>query len=90
MVALLKNDIPGWHKNISLEKNQQLLRAKSEFAQELAGLILKRNYWQWAGYFETIEIVKFANYEVVAVRQAARQIFYLKIFLVFGAIIRRC
>ena len=75
LVNLLRNDIPGWQENISLEKNLQLLRTKSELAQELAGLILKANYRQWAGDFKAIEIVKLANYKVVAVRQAAWQIF---------------
>ncbi len=75
LVGLLRNDIPGWQENINLEKTKKLLRAKSDLAQELAGLILKANYRQWAGDFATIEIVKLANYQVVAVRQAAWQIF---------------
>ena len=75
LVGLLRNDIPGWQENMSLEKTKQLLRAKSDLAQELAGLILKANYQQWAGDFATIEIVKLANYQLVAVRQAAWQIF---------------
>ncbi len=72
---LLRNDIPGWQENISLEKVKQLVKAKSDIAQELAGLILKANYQHWAADFETIEIVKLASCEIVAVRQAAWQIF---------------
>ncbi|MGD1809569.1 WGR domain-containing protein [Dapis sp. BLCC M126] len=75
LAGLLRNDIPGWQENITLEKTKLLLRAKSDLAQELAGLILKANYRQWAGDFATIEIVKLANYQLVSVRQAAWQIF---------------
>ncbi|MDJ0519343.1 MAG: WGR domain-containing protein [Trichodesmium sp. MO_231.B1] len=75
LAGLLTNDIPGWQQNITLEKTKLLLRSKSDLAQELAGLILKANYRQWAGDFATIEIVKLANYQLVAVRQAAWQIF---------------
>ena len=73
--SLLRNDIPEWMENINLEKVKRLVRAKSEIAQELAGLILKANCQEWAADFETIEIVKLANCKVVAVRQAAWQIF---------------
>ncbi|NES05280.1 MAG: WGR domain-containing protein [Okeania sp. SIO2F4] len=75
LAGLLRDDIPGWQESVSLEKTKELLRAKSDFTQELAGLILKANYRQWAGDFATIEIVKLANYQLVAVRQAAWQIF---------------
>ncbi|MBD2002271.1 MULTISPECIES: HEAT repeat domain-containing protein [Cyanophyceae] len=72
---LLREDIPGWMSNISKERAMQLLRAKSSAAQELGGLVLQENSDRFLPEFETSEIVKLANHEILSVRKAAREMF---------------
>ncbi|MBD1931929.1 MULTISPECIES: HEAT repeat domain-containing protein [Cyanophyceae] len=73
--GLLIEDIPGWMSNISKERTMQLLRAKSSVAQELGGLVLQENSDRFLPDFETSEIVKLANHEILSVREAAREMF---------------
>jgi predicted DNA-binding WGR domain protein len=75
LLGLLRDDIPGWMKSISREMAMRLCRAKSNYAKELGGLILQANSREWAEEFETINIVKLASNEILAVRQAAWQMF---------------
>lgn len=75
VVQLMREDIPGWMSNISKERAMQLLRAKSSVAQELGGLVLQENSDRFLPDFEISEIVKLANHEILAVREAAREMF---------------
>ncbi|MBD2540947.1 WGR domain-containing protein [Coleofasciculus sp. FACHB-SPT36] len=75
LLGLLREDIPGWMSNISKERAMQLLRAKSSVAQELGGLVLQENSARFLPDFETSEIVKLANHEILSVREAAREMF---------------
>jgi predicted DNA-binding WGR domain protein len=75
VVQLMREDIPRWMSNISKERAMQLLRAKSSVAQELGGLVLRENSDRYLTDFETSEIVKLASHEILAVREAAREMF---------------
>ncbi|HEY9302129.1 MAG TPA: hypothetical protein VIQ31_38335, partial [Phormidium sp.] len=75
VVQLMREDIPGWMSNISKERAMQLLGAKSSVAQELGGLVLRENSDRFLPDFETSEIVKLANHEILSVREAAREMF---------------
>lgn len=75
VVQLLREDIPNWMSNISKDKTILLLRAKSSAAQELGGLVLQENSDRFLPEFQISEIVKLANHEILAIRDAARQMF---------------
>ncbi|WP_088240393.1 HEAT repeat domain-containing protein [Calothrix rhizosoleniae] len=75
LLHLLKEDLPGWMTSIPKQTTLNLLKAKSGAAQEIGGLILGSNYENWLSEFTTPEIVKLASHEILAVRQAARQMF---------------
>ncbi|XWK88930.1 MAG: WGR domain-containing protein [Phormidium sp.] len=75
LVRFLKEDLPEWMTNISKDTALRLLKAKSSATQELAGYVIIANADKWAEEFETMEIVKLADNEILAVREAARQIF---------------
>ncbi|HEY9295055.1 MAG TPA: hypothetical protein VIQ31_01545, partial [Phormidium sp.] len=74
-VRFLKEDLPEWMTNISKNTALRLLKAKSSATQELGGYVIIANADNWAEEFETMEIVKLADNEILAVREAARQIF---------------
>jgi len=75
LVRFLKEDLPEWMTHISKDTALRLLKAKSSATQELAGYVIIANADQWAEEFETMEIIKLADNEVLSVREAARQIF---------------
>ena len=75
VMRLMREDLPGWMTGITRETAMRLLRAKSSAAQELGGLVLSANCANWTYEFETSEIVKLANHEILSVREAARNIF---------------
>jgi len=75
LVSFLKEDLPGWMTNITKEIALRLFKAKSSATQELAGYAIGANCDNWAEDFETSEIVKLADNEILAVREAARQMF---------------
>lgn len=75
LVSLLRDFPTEWMANVTKETALQLLRAKSSAAQELGGLILNANHSSWTSEFATPEIVKLANHEILAVREAARTMF---------------
>lgn len=75
LVRFLKEDLPEWMTHISKDTALRLLKAKSSATQELAGYVIIANADRWAEEFETIEIVKLADNEILAVREAAREIF---------------
>lgn len=75
LVRFLKEDLPEWMTNISKDTALKLLKAKSSATQELAGYVIIANADKWAAEFETMEIVKLADNEVLSVREAAREIF---------------
>ncbi|MBZ8183294.1 WGR domain-containing protein [Oscillatoria salina] len=75
LILLLKEDIPGWMEIIDKESALKLTKAKSSAAQEIAGIVLNVNYQKWAQEFSTAKIVKLANHEILAIREAARLIF---------------
>ena len=75
VIRLMREDLPGWMTGITRETAMRLLRAKSSAAQELGGLVLSANCTSWTYEFETSEIVKLANHEILSVREAARNIF---------------
>lgn len=74
LVQLLKN-LPQWQDNIEREMSLKLLLAKSSATQELGGIVLTRHSSDWALDFELSEIVKLASHQILAVREAARQMF---------------
>lgn len=76
IIQLLQADIPGWMSSISKDRTMQLLRAKkSSVVQELGGLVLQANSDRFLLELSTSEIVKLANNEILAVREAARKMF---------------
>ncbi len=75
IVRLLKEDLPGWMTGVTKDTALRLLKAKSSASQELAGYVLSANQENWANDFETIEIVKLADNEILSVREAAREMF---------------
>jgi predicted DNA-binding WGR domain protein len=79
VVQLLREDLPNWMFVITKDKTIQLIRAKSSLVQELGGLVLQKNQERFFPEFQTSEIVKLANHEILAIREAARQIFILKL-----------
>lgn len=79
LVVLLKEDISKWISSVDKEKVMQLIRSKSNVARELAGFILQENSKYFANQINSAEIVKLANNEILAIREAARKIFLEKI-----------
>ncbi|MEM9539033.1 MAG: WGR domain-containing protein [Cyanobacteria bacterium P01_E01_bin.42] len=75
LVTLLREYIPGWMSEITREEALQLLQAKSPSAKELGGLVLQENRDRFFPDFTTKALVTLANYEIFAVREAARQMF---------------
>jgi predicted DNA-binding WGR domain protein len=75
IVLQLKEDLPAWMNAVTKETALQMLKAKSSATQELAGYIISANRDNWASEFETFEIVKLADNEILSVREAAREIF---------------
>ncbi|MFB8790282.1 MAG: WGR domain-containing protein [Potamolinea sp.] len=75
ILHLLREDLPDWMSGISRKTAILLLKAKSTVAQELGGLALTANSQNWTHEFETSEIVKLANHEILSVREAARTMF---------------
>jgi predicted DNA-binding WGR domain protein len=75
LIALLQQDIPGWMSTISTERTLELLRAKSTAVQELAGRILQDQQARFLADFTTQAVVKLGSHEILAVRQAAWQMF---------------
>jgi predicted DNA-binding WGR domain protein len=69
----LLQEMPNWMASISKDTALSLLQTKSSAAQELGGLILQANLSTWVSQFTTLEIVKLANHEIIAVRQVAQQ-----------------
>jgi predicted DNA-binding WGR domain protein len=75
IARLLRQDLTAGITNINKETTLNLLKAKSDIAQEIGGIILGINYQTWLSEFTTPEIVKLANHEILTVREAARQMF---------------
>ncbi|MCU0515445.1 MAG: HEAT repeat domain-containing protein [Oscillatoria sp. Prado101] len=75
VVRVMREDIPGWVSRVSEETAMRLVGAKSGAVQELGGFVLKENRDRFVGGLETSEIVKLAGHEVLAVREAAREMF---------------
>jgi predicted DNA-binding WGR domain protein len=75
ILQLLRSELQNWMTSIPKQTASQLLKNKSTAAQELGGLILAANHQTWTPEFTTSEIVKLADHEIVAVRQAAQQMF---------------
>ena len=65
--------------SVPIETIIALTRAKSSVVQELAGIILQANSESWWLEFNTNELVKFANHEILAIRQAAWQMMQSKL-----------
>lgn len=75
IALLLKQDLPQWMTAVTKDTALRLLKAKSSAVQELAGHVLSANRDRWVNEFETLEIVKLADNEILAVREAAREMF---------------
>jgi predicted DNA-binding WGR domain protein len=75
LVQLLREDIPGWMSGINKDMSMRLLKAHSSVAQELGGLVLTQNCDRLLPEFDTSDIVKLANHEILSVREAAREMF---------------
>jgi predicted DNA-binding WGR domain protein len=75
IAQLLKQDLPEWMTAVTKDTALRLLKAKSSAVQELAGHVLSANRDRWVNEFETLEIVKLADNEILAVREAAREMF---------------
>jgi predicted DNA-binding WGR domain protein len=77
LVQLLREDLLGALSSISKDTTMQLIRAKSALVQELGGIVLQANSSKFLPEFSINEIVKLASHEIVAIREAARQMFQL-------------
>jgi predicted DNA-binding WGR domain protein len=75
LLRILHEDIPQWLTVASPDLALTLLKAKSSAAQELGGIALQAHYTDWATAFEPSDLVKLANHEILAVREAARSLF---------------
>ncbi len=75
VVHLMGEDLPEWMTSITRETAMRLLLAQSSAVQELGGLVLSANREHWLHEFETSEIVKLANHEILSIRVAAREMF---------------
>jgi predicted DNA-binding WGR domain protein len=75
LLRILHEDIPQWLTVASPDLALTLLKAKSSAAQELGGIALQTHYTDWASAFEPSDLVKLANHEILAVREAARSLF---------------
>ncbi len=75
LLRVLNEDIPQWLTETSPDIALMLLKAKSPAAQELGGIALQTHYTDWAFAFEPSALVKLANHEILAVREAARSLF---------------
>ncbi|HAZ48729.1 MAG TPA: hypothetical protein DDW76_23090 [Cyanobacteria bacterium UBA11369] len=75
IVLLLKEDLPESMTAVTKDTALRLLKAKSSAVQELAGFLLSANRDTWANEYETLEIVKLADNEILVVREAAREMF---------------
>ncbi len=75
LLRVLNEDIPQWLTEASPDLALTLLKAKSSAAQELGGIALQTHYTDWASVFEPSDLVKLANHEILAVREAARSLF---------------
>jgi predicted DNA-binding WGR domain protein len=75
LLRVLNEDIPQWLTVASPDLALTLLKAKSSAAQELGGIALQTHYTDWASAFEPSDLVKLANHEILAVREAARSLF---------------
>ncbi len=75
LVNLLQQEIPYWQSSITHSQTMELLRSKSSVVQELGGILLQENYLRFLSEFSTREIVQLANHEILAVRQAAWEMF---------------
>lgn len=79
LVQLLREDLLGAMSQVGKDKTMQLIRAKSALVQELGGIVLQANSRKFLPEFSISEIVKLASHEIVAIREAARQMFQLAI-----------
>ncbi|MEM8778167.1 MAG: WGR domain-containing protein, partial [Cyanobacteria bacterium P01_G01_bin.49] len=79
LTILRSRMMPNWISYIATDKAIALTRAKSSVAQELGGIILQANSDRWWSDFSTTQLVQFANHEILAIRQAAWQMFELKL-----------
>ncbi|MGC1247789.1 MAG: HEAT repeat domain-containing protein [Spirulinaceae cyanobacterium] len=75
LVNLLQQEIPYWQSSISRSRTMELLCSKSSVVQELGGILLQENHSRFLNEFSTREIVQLANQEILAVRQAAWEMF---------------
>ncbi|HEY9693661.1 MAG TPA: hypothetical protein V6D15_15765 [Oculatellaceae cyanobacterium] len=74
-IVRLLQSLSGWMSDISKQTAINLLNAPSSAAQELGGVILRENNTRFLEEFNTSDIVKLANNEILSVRQAAREMF---------------
>ncbi len=77
LVQLMREDLLGAMSSISKNTTMLLIRAKSALAQELGGIVLQANSSKFLPEFSISEIVKLASHEILAIREAARQMFQL-------------
>lgn len=75
LVNLLQQEIPHWQEDISHSQTLKLLKGKSSVVQELGGNLLLDNQSRFSGEFTTRELVQLADHEILAVREAAREMF---------------
>ncbi|MGK7926624.1 MAG: hypothetical protein AB4290_15525, partial [Spirulina sp.] len=84
LVTLLREYIPGWMPEITKDEALQLLQAKSPSAKELGGLVLQENCDRFFPDFTMKELVKLANHEILAVREASQQMFSQRLLTIAG------
>ena len=79
LVTLLKEDLgTEWQAEIDKEKAMQLLATRSSAAQDLAGWLIGEKIKtdkSFAETFTTRDMIKLSRHEIIAVRQAAQNIF---------------
>ncbi|MDJ0680155.1 MAG: hypothetical protein QNJ18_09870 [Xenococcaceae cyanobacterium MO_167.B52] len=79
LVDILQHELTNWMDRIATEKIMSLVRAKSALAEELGGIVLGENSNSLWSEFNTNQLVKFGNHEIVAIRRAAWQMLELKL-----------
>ncbi|WP_009631132.1 hypothetical protein [Synechocystis sp. PCC 7509] len=77
LVQLMREDLLSGMSSISKDTTMLLIRNKSALAQELGGIVLQANSSNFLPEFSISEIVKLASHEILAIREAARQMFQL-------------
>jgi predicted DNA-binding WGR domain protein len=73
-LQVLKEDLPNWTSFVDQELTRILLKSRFSPACEAGGIVLQNSVDKWFNDFSTADIVKFADNEILAVREASWKI----------------